>query len=170
MAQFSMNAQQEQSKRGQVFFDASTGEYYTFQSQPSNRFPFNQSVRVPIGNSLMANNAPAQQRPTALTPRAGVGPSLQSIYGGAAQPQVNPYPAGQAPQRPSFLPQFDMNAVLARAQQARANQTQPQGQPSFMARPSMSMAPNQGVQPAPAQNVGNPNAGLASLLPSPTGA
>lgn len=139
--------------QNQVYYDPQKGQYYT--ESPIDYLSYGSKQRNYLGEApgmFASNNAPVQQR-TPLTPRAGVGPSMQSIYGGAVQPQTNPYPGGPTPPRPSFLPQFDMNAVLARARMA--NPTQAPQRPSFMARPSMNMAPQ--------QPVGNPNSGIAAL-------
>lgn len=150
------------SQSGQVYYDAAKGQYYTlpaptgsFMIDAANQNPRNR-VYIGAGNTpglFGANGAPVNTPRPSLTPRASLGPSIQSIYGGSVQPQTNPYPGGSTPPRPSFLPQFDMNAVLARA--SMANPTQAPQRPSFMAMPSMNMAPQ--------QPVGNPNAGIAAL-------
>jgi hypothetical protein len=145
---------QQQSNVGQVFYDSKTGQYYTFQADGRTN-PFNpSSTRVNLSGLNGQSATPANQRPANLTPRAGVGPSLESIYGGTAG-QMNPFPATPAPPRPSFLPQFDVNAVLARAQNSGPMR---QGfQPSFMARPQPMQMPQQATQPAA------PAGGIASL-------
>lgn len=140
-----------QPQEGQVYRDPATGGYYTYQRDPKNAYsPFAKLIKTPLSNFGQGQSTPANQTPATVGPRAGLGPSIQDIYGGTTTPTTPYQPAVQ----PNYqLPNFDMSAVLARAQQGYGAQPQ-QYNPSFMA-----TVPNSAQSNVPISS----NAGIAAL-------